>query len=102
MFEEIINQLVPVVITALAGILSYIGIVIKNKITHKVDTELKKSLLETTVKYVEQVYKDLQGDEKLKMALQEAQKLFAEKGIKVSDIEMRMMIEEVVNNISKA
>lgn len=101
MIQEIINALVPVIITALTGILSYIGVAIKNKIVEKADTEIKKALVETTVKYVEQVFKDIHGKEKLDMALQKAEELFKEKGIQIGHTELEMMIEEVVHNINE-
>ena len=101
MYQEIINALIPVVITALTGVISYIGITIKNKISSKIDTDIKKELVKTTVKYVEQVFKDIHGKEKLDMALQKAEELFKEKGINIGRVELEMMIEEVVNNINE-
>lgn len=100
MWQELVNALLPVIITGLTALLSYIGVTIKNKVIAKVDTETKKNLLETTVKYVEQVYKDLHGAEKLEMAMNKAEELFKEKGIKIGKVELEMMIEEVVNNIN--
>lgn len=101
MYQEIINALIPVIITALTGVISYIGITIKNKIAEKIDNDIKKSLVETTVKYIEQVFKDIHGKEKLDMALQKAEELFKEKGINIGHTELEMMIEEVVNNINE-
>lgn len=100
MWQEIINALLPVILTGLTALISYLGVTIKNKIVAKVDTETKKNLLETTVKYVEQVYKDIHGAEKLEMAMNKAEALFKEKGIKIGKVELEMMIEEVVNNIN--
>lgn len=101
MLIDILNEIVPVLITGLVAVLSYLGVAIKNKVAEKIDTETKKSLVETTVKYIEQVYKDVHGDEKLQIALQKAASLFKEKGIKIGTTELEMMIEEVVNNINK-
>lgn len=100
MIQEILNALVPLIITALTGILSYVGITIKNKIIEKADNETKKALVETTVKYVEQVFTDIHGKEKLDMAIQKAEELFSEKGINIGHTELEMMIEEIVNNIN--
>ena len=100
MWQELINALLPVIITGITAFLSYLGVAIKNKVVAKIDTETKKNLLETTVKYVEQVYKDLHGAEKLEMAINKAEVLFKEKGIKIGKVELEMMIEEVVNNIN--
>ncbi len=99
--EEILNQLVPVIISAGVAIISAVGIMIKNAITKAADTDVKKKLVETTVKYIEQVYKDVHGQEKLEIAMQKAEQLFKEKGINIGQTELEMMIEEVVNNINK-
>lgn len=100
--EELISQAIPYVLTVLAGVLSWAGIQIKSKITEKMDTDMKKSLAETTVKYVNQVFSDLEGADKLEKAVEVAVTLFAEKGLKVSEIELTTMLEEVVNNIKTA
>ena len=102
MYQEIINAIVPLLITAITGIISYVGIAIKNKIAEKVDNETKKALITTTVKYVEQVFTDVHGKEKLDIALQKASELFKEKGINIGSTELEMMIEEVVNNINNS
>lgn len=101
MWTEILNQLVPVIISAGVAIISAIGIKIKNIIMRTADTDTKKKLIETTVKYVEQVYTDIHGQEKLEIATQKAEQLFKEKGINIGSTELEMMIEEVVNNINK-
>lgn len=101
MWLDILNELVPVIMTALVGIISYLGVTIKNKISSKLDTDTKKALVTTTVKYIEQVYTDVHGDEKLQIAMSKAETLFKEKGIKIGKVELEMMIEEIVNNINK-
>lgn len=101
MWLNILNEIVPVILTALVGILSYLGITIKDKLASRIDTETKKALVTTTVKYIEQVYVDVHGDEKLQIAMTKAESLFKEKGIKIGKTELEMMIEEVVNNINK-
>lgn len=101
MWLDLFNELLPVIITAFVSIISYLGIKIKNKIESKLDTDVKKALVTTTVKYIEQVYVDVHGDEKLQIAIAKAESLFKEKGIKIGKTELEMMIEEVVNNINK-
>lgn len=101
MWTDILNEILPVLCTGLVALVSYLGVVVKNKIVEKLDTETKKSVVETTVKYVEQVYVDVHGEDKLNIALQKAESLFKEKGIKIGQTELEMMIEEVVNNIKK-
>lgn len=103
MFAEFINQyglqIMYTIITAIAG---YIGIVVKNLFTKYVNDKTKTAVAKTAVQFVEQVYKDLHGEEKLNAALSAASEMLAEKDIHVSDLEMRVLIESAVaefNNV---
>ena len=103
MFAEFINQyglqIMYAVITAIAG---YIGIAVKNLFTKYVNDKTKRSVAKTAVQFVEQVYKDLHGDEKLDAALSAASEMLSEKGIFVSDLEMRVLIEAAVAEFNNA
>lgn len=103
MFAEFINeygvQLLYAIITAIAG---YIGIVIKNLVTKYLNDKTKLAVAKTAVQYVEQVYKDLHGEDKLMQALKAASEMLAEKGITITDLEMRVLIEAAVAEFNKA
>ena len=103
MFAEFINeygvQLLYAIITAIAG---YIGIVIKNLVTKYLNDKTKLAVAKTAVQFVEQVYKDLHGEEKLTQALNAASEMLAEKGITVTELEMRVLIEAAVAEFNKA
>jgi hypothetical protein len=103
MFAEFINeygvQLLYAIITAIAG---YIGIVIKNLVTKYLNDKTKLAVAKTAVQYVEQVYKDLHGEDKLMQALLAASEMLAEKGITITELEMRVLIEAAVAEFNKA
>lgn len=103
MFAEFMNtyglQILYALITAVAGA---IGIMIKNVYTKYVNNQIKKDVVRTVVLGIEQIYKDLHGDEKLGQALMSASEMLAEKGIYVSDLELRMMIEATVAEFNDA
>lgn len=103
MFAEFINeygvQLLYAIITAIAG---YIGIVVKNLVTKYLNDKTKLAVAKTAVQYVEQVYKDLHGEDKLMQALMAASEMLAEKGINITDLEMRVLIEAAVAEFNKA
>ena len=103
MFAEFINtygmQLVYMALTAIAG---YLGIVAKNLFTKYVNDKTKEAVAKTAVKFVEQVYKDLHGEEKLNAALSAASEMLAEKGITVTDLELRVLIEAAVSEFNDA
>lgn len=81
------------ILTALAG---YLGVVIKNLCQKYLNDKTKQDVAKTCVKAVEQIYKDLHGEEKFNKALECISDMLAEKGIAVSDTEMKMLIESAV------
>lgn len=87
------------VLTALAG---YIGIVAKRLYTKYVNDKTKQAVAKTVVQAVEQIYKDLHGEEKLNKALEAASEMLAEKGITITDLEMRMLIEAALAEFNRA
>lgn len=103
MFVEFINeyglQIMYTIVTAIAG---WIGIVIKNLATKYINDKTKKEVARNAVKFVEQVYKDLHGEEKLTEALTAASEMLAEKGISASELELRVLIEAAVAEFNDA
>ena len=103
MFAEFINeygvQILYTIITAIAG---YIGIAIKNLVTKYINDKTKRDVAKTAVQFVEQVYKDMHGEDKLNAALISASEMLAEKGIHVSELEMRVLIEAAVAEFNNA
>lgn len=87
------------ILTAIAG---YLGIVIKNLYQKYINDKTKQDVAKTVVKAVEQMYKDLHGDEKLQKALEAASDMLMTKGISISDIELRMLIEAAVAEFNDA
>ena len=86
-------KILGTIFTALAG---YLGVVIKNLCQKYLNDKTKQDVAKTCVKAVEQIYKDLHGEEKFNKALECISDMLAEKGIAVSDIEMKMLIESAV------
>ena len=103
MFAEFINQygmeIMYAIITAVAG---YIGIVIKNLCTKYINDKTKQAVAKSAVQFVEQVYKDLHGEEKLHEALVATAEMLQEKGITVSALEMRVLVEAAVAEFNNA
>lgn len=93
------GEVIAVIITAIFGIL---GAVVKTMVKKYLDDETKRKIAKTVVQFVEQCYKQLHGDEKLKVALNCMSKLLAEKGIKVSVLEMETLIEAAVGEFNEA
>ena len=102
MFAEFINsygtQILYTIVTAIAG---YIGIVLKNLAKKYFNDKTKKEVAKNAVQFVEQVFKNLHGEEKLNEALQAAAEMLAEKGITITDLELRVLVEAAVLEFNK-
>lgn len=103
MFAQFISEygtmILYSIITAIAG---YIGIVVKNLYQKYVNDQTKKDVVKTVVKGIEQIYKDLHGEEKLDKALEAASEMLFEKGIKITEFELKMLIEASVAEFNDA
>jgi hypothetical protein len=84
------------------GVFAYLGLQAKALADKYLNNKIKKDVARTVVNAVEQLYKDLDGEAKLHEALESASEMLAEKGITVTDLEMRMLIEAAVAEFNKA
>lgn len=101
MFVQFINEygttILYAIITTIAG---YIGIVVKNLYQKYVNDQTKKDVVKTVVRSIEQIYKDLHGEDKLNKALESASEMLAIKGIEISEFELRVLIEAAVGEFN--
>jgi len=96
-FSGYLNQLLLVLLLAAAA---WLGTQAKNLYKKYVNTEIKQAVCRTAVRFVEQVYKDIHGPEKLKAAMVKASELLAGYGIEISDEELIAMLEAAVNEFN--
>lgn len=97
--EFIQNYLFEILATIITALASFIGVSIKNAYTKYINTKTKKEIVQDTVNYVEQVFKDIHGKEKLEKAKEKALEWLNEKGIKISETELEILIESAVNGL---
>ena len=99
--KEFINeygtQILMTILTAIAGAL---GIVAKNIYKRVADDKTKKAVAEICVKAVEQIYKDLTGSERYDKCVEAMSDMLEEKGISISDLEIKMLIESAVGEFN--
>ena len=81
----------------ITGVISYLGIRIKNLYQEYIQDKLKKEIVDKTVKYVEQTCKDVTCEEKKRKALEKSLEWMKEKKLNVSDTELEILIESAVN-----
>lgn len=87
------------VLTAIAG---YLGVFAKNLFQRYVNDKTKQDVVKTCVKAVEQLYKDLHGEDKFNKAIEAASEMLMSKGVMVTEIELRMLIESAVSEFNNA
>ena len=103
MFAEFINIYGMEIMTAILGVIfTLLGYVLKNLVKKYLDDSTKITIATACVQFVEQVYKNLHGEEKLHVALERAAELLYEKGIKFSAVEMETLIEAAVGEFNDA
>lgn len=97
-----ITQIILAVFLALAA---FLGSQLKRLYNKYITTEIKQSVCKTAVLFVEQVYKDIHGQEKLEKAMEKASELLAEYGIAISEEELVTLLEaavrEFINSFNK-
>lgn len=99
--EEFINTYgITLLSTVLTAIFSYIGLRLKKLYEEKINTDTKEKVVKTVCEAVEQLYKDLSGEEKLDEAILNASVMLEEKGIKITELELRMLIEATINSFN--
>ena len=94
--NQLVDLLLPILATFLTGLFTYIGTRLKKIYEEKVNNETAKIVVENAVRYVEQVYKDLHGKEKLEKAIEQVSQVLESKGITITDAEIYMLIESAV------
>lgn len=103
MVLEIINMYGAEIIgTLLVTLFGIFGMVAKNMAAKYLDNDTKRTLAKVVVQFVEQTYKELHGDAKLKAALEVFAQLLAEKNIDASVTEMKVLLEAAVAEFNKA
>ena len=103
MFAEFIREYgMEIIMAVLTFIAGFIGMAAKSLYKNFVNDKTKQSVVKTVVIGVEQIYKDLHGEEKLDAALEAASEILAEKGISATEFELRMMIEAAVCEFNEA
>ena len=99
--NQLVDILLPVLATFLTGLFTYIGTKLKSAYEKKVNTETAKAVVEDVVKFVEQVYTDIHGKEKLQKAIEQASIILQNKGISISEAEINMLIESAVYGLNE-
>ena len=99
--NECLDVILPAIASVVAILFGVLGSKIKQVYTERTQNETVKVVVDNVVKWVQQVYYELEGPEKLQKALTEASTILNEKGITISETELDMMIESAVYGLKQ-
>ena len=103
MFEYFVycygTEIIGLILCAIAGCL---GHAVRNLYRNHINDDTKRAIARTCAAFVEQVWKNLHGKEKMQKALETAQELLAKKGIDFDADEMMVLIEAAVAEFNEA
>lgn len=103
MFEEFISTYgVTIIYGILSAAVTAIGAWIGRIYKEKVNDETKRKVVKTCCKAVQQLFYDLNGKDKYNHAVDAIEAMLAEKNITITDLEIKMLIEEVCADFSTA
>ena len=103
MLEFFVYTYGPTLVGALlCAIMGTLGFAAKRLYEKRINTEEKKSIARTVASYVQQVWKDIHGPEKMAKALESAEELLKKKNINFNASEMRIYIEAAVAEFNDA
>ena len=86
----------PIIGSIITAVLGWVGLQIKALYERYVDTKEKQAVCRTVVAAVDQIYKDLGGEEKLSKAIEAASDMLNARGISCTELELRMLLESAV------
>ena len=99
--NECLDVILPAIASVVAILFGVLGSKIKQVYTERTQNETVKVVVDNVVKWVQQVYYELEGPEKLQKALTEASIILNEKAITISETELDMMIESAVYGLKQ-
>ena len=101
----LLNQILDIILPAAASLVAIwfgiLGSKMKASYTEKVNTETKKAVVQSTVEYIEQVYKDIHRQEKQKKEVKKTKEILNKKGLTVSETELKTLLESAVYGLSQ-
>ena len=99
---DFIQSYAPTILyAALTAIAGFLGACVKRAYERVTQDETKKKVVETCVRAVEQLYKDLDGAAKKQKAIESIREMLEAKGVTIADIEIEMLLEAAVAEFNK-
>ena len=104
---EIVNNiingvLIPLLSAVLLGVAGWLGVKLKQRIDKSEENKTKLEVVALCVSAVEQIYKNLHGDEKLQECIKMVTDMLETRGIEISPSEILIMIEATLAEFNNA
>ena len=95
------NYAMEIISTILTAIFGFLGVKIKRYLDEKENARIVQHIVKTAVLAVEQMYKDVSGEEKFELAMKNITEMLEQKGIVVTELELKLLIERCVAEFSE-
>lgn len=92
---------IELISTALVAIAGYLGMFAKRLVEKYLNDKTAKSIAKTVVQAVQQMYKDMNGAEKLEKAMEAFSDMLEAEDIHISELQMRMLLEASVGEFKE-
>lgn len=103
LFEEFVSTYgTTILYTLLSAAMTALGAWVGRIYKEKVNDETKRKVVRTCCKAVEQLYRDLKGEEKYDKAVEGIVAMLQEKNITITELEIKMLVEEVCADFNEA
>ncbi len=103
---ELLNALLPhllsIAVTVVMAIAGWVGTKLGKYIDEQKNSKQIREIVAHTVRYVEQVAKDLGSEQKLELAKARVVDYANTKGLRISEIEVEILIEAFVNELNES
>jgi len=97
------GPIVELILAIITGVISFVGLKLKTLYEEKINNDLKKKIVFDTVKYIEQVTKNISitSEYKKTKAKRKILEWLREKQIEISNTELDILIESAVNSLKE-
>lgn len=106
--NELLQAITPILLASLVAIVGYLAKIagiqvqrVADKHAIKAKLDANKTIVDLAVKYVQQVFNEADNKTKYNEAKNKALEILSEKGIKITDAELNMLIEASVANFKQ-
>ncbi|ARM66769.1 holin [Lactococcus phage AM4] len=106
--NELVQAITPILLALLVAIIGYLAKIagiqvqrVADKYAIKAKLDANKTIVDLAVKYVQQVFNEADNKTKYNEAKNKALEILSEKGIKITDAELNMLIEASVANFKQ-